>query len=249
MNPINVEEFRRRLIEHDMWLNNPATGSRFELNNATIVEQDLRSLRDYKFRKAKFVNVRFNKINAFDVRFVRCEFSNTKFSQSNLDKADFDESQLSHVTFDNCSCKEISFSSTEGSNIYLSGDFERAYFGKALWKDVTAERLSCPGSRLRKMTLDNANLVGIDLRDAQLTGVMLTDVDMREALLQGTDWLRTHLERVRLGGAQGRAGSGIELAWGDAIDFSPNGDGSQLGGTDELRRALESGVFDASVLR
>jgi len=243
---MNAKELKDLLVEHDRWLDDPTTGRQLELSNTTFENQDLRGCR---FRNVKFNDVHFDRVNAFDVWFLRCEFDNMLFSNSILDRSDFADSHFSNVTFENCLGKETSLGYSTGSKIHLSGNFERAYFTKAFWQDVTAPRLSCPGSNFRRMTLDNADLAGIDLRDATLDGITFTDVDMRNASLQGGSWFRAKLKHVRLGGAQGRAGSGIELARGEAIDFSPNGDGSQLGGTDELRRALESGGFDASVLR
>jgi uncharacterized protein YjbI with pentapeptide repeats len=230
------DELRRRIAAHDEWLANPTAGRRLELEGVALVQQDLSRLH---FRRARFTDVTFEGVDLSDSRFLECEFARARFKQSTLARVDFTDSQLTDLSFEECDVQDGSLAYTKGSKIRIqSSNFARTNLTKAFWTELMAPGLSCLGSNLRRMTLDNANLLGARLLEAKLVAVSFTNVDLRGAVLQGSVWTRAHLTRVRFGGATGQA-SNAERVVAEDVDV---GDG-QFRDSDEIVRALSTGAF------
>lgn len=222
---------------HVLWLQKAPTGRRLELHGAKVAGAALKGVR---LNRAKFVEVDFSGADLQGTSFHQSEFENVHFDGAGLQETDFSECDARRCRFDGA---RLDGGSLAGSKI-SECSFRHARLERNNLAKSTVFRTSFAGAVLAechfsRCEMKNCDVQGCDLQGANLQWATLADTDLRGANLTDARLYGTLLVRDKVAGTHGTPF--LAEHFGEGLDFSPDGDGSQVGTLERLRMQLGGG--------
>jgi uncharacterized protein YjbI with pentapeptide repeats len=178
---------------------------------------------------------------------TQAELTDVDLSQSRLDEARLAGARLTRCTLDGCSA---ALAVLDGAQL-ADCSAERLHAGRSSWRSTAVRRVQLRWANFGSSWLDGTRFTDCDLREAWFkpvrggiggtsAGTVFERCDLRDADFTGRDLAGATFVSCRFRGATGRP-SGTDGWQVTGADFSAAGDGSDLGGADDLLEQLGRG--------
>ncbi len=213
--------------------------------------------RDVWATEAKLSQRDLSSAELVDVKLERADLSFAKLHCATLTRVDatdasFVDALLAGAQIDACDFTGASFAVGKlGEAVITDTSFERADLDRSTWYRVQATRCRFAGAVFTNAAFDHARFTDCDFRGVSFavprkllgTGweAVFERCDLRDTDWRGQDLFRVRFVDCKLAGAHGAAL--MEEAAVERADLSPGGDGTRMGGLDEVQQLLQAGPY------
>jgi uncharacterized protein YjbI with pentapeptide repeats len=222
---------------HEHWLAGDPSGRQLNLSGAVL-------------RGAKLQRVRLARAKLSQVDFSGAQLAGISFHGSDIDAVHWDGASLEVTTFSEC---EVRGSWFDGANLtdctltdsrvsgcsFSHARLDRGNLAKSAFHQTSLKNAVVVGGNLARWEARESDLSGCDLRGANLRWATLASVDLRGVDLGDAHLYGTLFTRTKVASAHGTPF--IAEHFGSQLDFSPEGDGSDIGSVERLREQLQGG--------
>lgn len=224
-----------RIAAHEAWWRDQSTGARLVLQNSDLSGCDLQGR---QLVRAKLSNVDLTAANLWNCNLARAELTDVTLARANMRGCSLRDSKLQCVNMNEIQGAEFDLDGASGADLQFvraqmpessmaKSDFDRVDFSYAILTSANMHRLAVTGGRLFRADLSGANL----------TYALFSDVDLRSATIKGAKFERTRMRKVRVAGLQGFSATPDTISF-EMVDFSRDGDGSELGNNEQFFAAF-----------
>ena len=172
--------------------------------------------------------------NLFGASFYESKLSRVKFCEANLSKANLDETEIMEADFSKATLTEASISNRRTSNVnFDEAKMDNSVLVKSNIENSSFRKASLKGANFVRAELWNVSLQEADLRGANFQFARLSElnsrggVDLRGADVTGANFTNAKFNEVHIYGVIGFSVPSEGMKFG-MIDFSPEGDGSDI---------------------
>jgi len=219
---------------HVLWLQKAPTGRRLELHGAKLAGAALKGVR---LSRSKLTEVDLSGADLQGTSFYKSEFENVQFDCASLLETDLSECDARRCRFDSA---RLDGGSIAGSKIsecsFWHARLDRNDLSKSTVFRTSFAGAVLSGCHLARCEMKSCDLQGCDLQGTNLHWATLADTDLRGANLTDARLYGTLLVRDKVAGTHGTPF--LAEHFGEGLDFSPGGDGSQIGTLERLRTQL-----------